>query len=248
MPTSTPTSLLDSDVDIEFEMEEETLSPPTFEPTTNVHQSNDNDKNIIGNIGHCDSRYSELSGIAKIFSTHEYDFYFNNNFIGKNNKDNENDVSFHNILFPTGDSKSQEEDFVIAVRIRNKDKHKSPSFIAEINICGFSYVSDMYWKCTDQFQNNNDWFMNDYDAIEWKDAKIENGRNGVLPSNFINGIDEEAFWISSRETINIDSSNKVQTYRSGTRGFQMNAVQTSKVSISSDIYCRVKFPSLLKKQ
>merc|ERR1719218_402948 len=116
-----------------------TMNPTVLSTVTSgeKEQEKENEKeelnsNITNSIGYCKvNDTNQISGIAKIASTSDYELHFTGNSIKRGNAYKKS-ISFHDIVLAL-----DEKDIVIATRIKLNGENVSPHFIAEVNILDF---------------------------------------------------------------------------------------------------------------
>ena len=85
---------------------------------------------------------------------------------------------------------------VIAVSaIDDSTRSTKAGFIGEFQVCGTTFVTDPFWKCTSETQTNDDWTQVNFDDSKWAPARVRYGANGANPFGQAGGISNSAYWI-----------------------------------------------------
>jgi len=79
--------------------------------------------------------------------------------------------------------------------IDSSRRNTKAGFIGEFQICGTTYVTDPFWKCTSENQADDDWTQQNYDDSSWEPSRVRFGANGALPLGQATGVAQSAYWI-----------------------------------------------------
>lgn len=85
---------------------------------------------------------------------------------------------------------------IVAVSaIDDSRQNTRAGFIGEFTVCGTTFITDPFWKCTSEAQMNDDWLQLSYNDSNWAPARVRFGANGALPLGQAGGVTQAAYWI-----------------------------------------------------